>query len=401
MDAPALDAPAADWLVYGDSLQTKGDPRGALIAISLAIAEGTADESARDAYLAEHAAALLGDAAPFVATYRFDWTCALPTGVRVRLGANDGDHRLAILGSVLGAGLREIALVGHSTGRTPVGLGAAMTALLARRPAGLVRFAFIDERAENAHMLISRDFEPRDNLVSFGSFAPFFAIAEEIRIDVADSHQLDLSPIAGPELRAFTLNSLRFADYDDPGPMIARLEDSDLPKLERFRVRLTETWFANIPAEDNPYLPVYSERYTEETDEDGEPVENRYEEEADFGDNNGANWEVLGDLLRALSKVPLRELALTGFDSSRPLIEALDAGGFAPTLETLDLSDSGLNDDDCAWIVAHPARFGTLKRIVAERTQMTESGAATLKKLGVEVVAGGERVTYRYVVGSE
>jgi hypothetical protein len=113
MEAPALDAPAAEWLVYGDSLQTRGDPRGALIRDPHAVAEGKADESVREAYVKEHAAALLGDAAAFVDTCRFDWRHPLPVAVRVRLGAHDGDHRLALLQSPLGRGLREIALVGH------------------------------------------------------------------------------------------------------------------------------------------------------------------------------------------------------------------------------------------------------------------------------------------------
>jgi hypothetical protein len=401
MEAPPIDAPAAEWLVYGDSLQTKGDPRGALISISHAIAEGKADESVRDAYLKEHAAALLEDAAGFLDSYRFDWQFLLPLAVRVRLGARDGDHQLALLGTPLGRELRELALVGHTDQRESVDLSRAMHAALERRPAHLTRFAFIDERAAQAHMLISRDYAPSQNLVLFGSVVPFFAVAAEIRIAVADAQQLELAPIVGPHLETFTLDCLRFSDYSDSAPMLRQFESAELPELARLRLRLTETWVANIPLEETPYLPVYSQRYEDEVDEDDEPVVNRYEEEADGGDHVGPNWDALGELLAKLATAPLKELALTGFETARPIIEAMDRVGFAPSLEVLDLSDSSLDDEDCAWIAAHPATFGKVRKLVVERTRVTEVGAATLRKLRVEVVHGGAHVAYRYVVGSE
>jgi len=34
MNAPRPEAPAAEWLVFADSLQSKGDPRGELIALA-------------------------------------------------------------------------------------------------------------------------------------------------------------------------------------------------------------------------------------------------------------------------------------------------------------------------------------------------------------------------------
>jgi hypothetical protein len=401
MEAPPIDAPAAEWLVYGDSLQTKGDPRGALIAISHAIAEGKADESVRDAYLAEHAAALLGDAAGFLDTFRFDWRFLLPLGVNVRLGARDGDHQLALLQTPLGSELREITLVGHTDRGERVDLAPAMQRLLERRPAHLTKFAFIDERAARSQMLISRDYAPSENLVQLGSLGAFFAFAEEVHISVADAEQVAPAPGVAPNLVAFTLDCLRFAPYGDAGVMLGELESADLPRLERLRLRLTETWVANIPLETQPYLPVYSLRYEDEVDEDGEPVVNRYAEEADHGDHVGPSWDGLAEMLGELAKAPMKELALTGFETSRQVLEQCNVAGFAPTLEVLDLSDSSLSDEDCAWMVAHPAKFGQVRKLVVERTRVTELGAAMLRKLRVEVVHGGPHRSYRYVVGSE
>ncbi|MDQ3338162.1 MAG: hypothetical protein M4D80_23600 [Myxococcota bacterium] len=405
MQAPSIDAPSADWLVYGDSLQEAGDPRGELIGLSHAVAEGKTTADVRDAYVKEHAKALLGEAAPFLETYRFDWRFCLPLAVTVRIGANDGDRMLALLRTPLAAELRAITLVGHTDARAPVSLAPAMKELELRRPPALRSFTFVDERASKASMLISTDYEPPPNLVSFGSIVPFFAFAEEIQLDVADSHQLELSPMAAPELRAFTLKSLRFADYDSAAVMLGRLAEAKLPKLERYAVRLTETWFTNIAAEDNPYLPVYSEREAErvaEAAEEGEERENRYETEADEGDTEGIDWNgEIGALLELLAGCPLKHLALTAFNSSRTLIEAIDRVGLAPTLETLDLSDSSLGDEDATWIASRPARFAGLKKIIAERTSLSDAGIKTLKKLGPEIVASRGTNSYRYVVGSE
>lgn len=409
MQAPSIDAPAADWLVYGDSLQQSGDPRGELIGLSHAVAEGKITADVRDAYVKEHAAALLGDAAAFLDSYRFDWRFCIPLAVTVPIGANDGDRHLALLGTPIASELRAITLVGHTDARAPVSLEPAMKALELRRPPALRSFTFVDDRASKASMLVSFDFSPRPNLVTLGSLLPFFAFAEELHLDVADSYQLDLSPMDAPELRAFTLNNLRFGDYDSASTMLGRLAEANLPKLERYAVRLTETWTANIPAEDNPYLPIYSERYAaraaeaEEDLEDGEePGPNRYETEADTGDTEGVDWNgELDDLLEVLRGCPLKHLALTGFTSSRALVEALDRLGFAPTLETLGLSDSALDDSDATWIAGHPAKFAGLSRIVVERTNLTDAGAQTLKKLGPEIVHSHADAVYRYVVGSE
>ena len=408
MEAPAIDAPAADWLVYGDALQEQGDPRGELIGLSLAVAEGRMTADVRDAYIKEHAVALLGpNAAPYLETYRFDdWRFCIPFAATVRVGASDGDRDLRILDSPIASELRAFTLVGHTDGQVPANLTAVMKSLERRRPKTMRSFTFVDERASRSRSLISPDWEPNPNLVTFGPLRPFFAFAEELHLEVADSHQLELAPIDAPELRAFTLNSLRFGEYDNADTMVNRLLDASLPKLERFAVRLTEAWTANIPLEEDAYVPVYSQRYAEEAIEDEEageePRSNRYETDADYGDCEGVPWDdQLGDLLVFLVACPLKHLAFTGFTSSRSLLEGLARVGFAPTLETLDLSDSTLEDSDAMFIAEHPARFGQLKKIIVERTNLTAAGAQSLEKLGAEVVHSEGIRAYRYVVGSE
>src|SRR5215204_2997850 len=117
MQPPSLDAPNADWLVYADALQQAGDPRGELMGLAHAVAEGKITADVRDAYVKERG--LLGDAAEFLRAYDFDWRLS---GVRVRVGAGDPNVVAPLLASPLGRELRAITLVGHTDNRAPVDL---------------------------------------------------------------------------------------------------------------------------------------------------------------------------------------------------------------------------------------------------------------------------------------
>ena len=411
MQAPALDAPAADWLVYGDALQEAGDPRGELIGLSHAVAEGKMSADVRDAYVKQHAAALLSHAAPFLDTFRFEWRFCVPVAATMRFTSSTGDRDLMLLESPLGEQLRAITLVGDTSDRRPVDLEPMMKRLVSKRPPSLRSFSFVDERAQKASMLISRDYGPGANLVALGSLVPFYSFAEQIHLVVADSHQLELTPMDAPELRAFTLDCLRFAGFDEAGPMPGRLIEMEAPKLERYALRLTESYFTNIAAEDNPYIPVYTEyfdnrRAEHEAEQEDRPEDEREEfydrsDEGDEGELHGADWNALDALLAVLATYPLKHLALTGFASSRSLVEVIDTAGLAPTLEVLDLSDSQLDNDDAAWMASRPKAFAAPKKIVVDGTRLTAAGAATLKKLGPEIEWSSGGTQYRYIVGSE
>jgi len=398
IQAPSIDAPASEWLVYGDALQEAGDPRGELIGLSHAVDEGRTEATVRDAYVKDHAAALLGEAAPHLAAYRFDWRFCVPVGVEVRVGPDDRELVGPLLASPLAAELRSIRLVGV-TKKKRVDLAPSMKLLAEHLPAHCRSFAFVDQRAADASMLVSRDFDPNTNLVQLGPLAPFLAVAERMELVAADSHQLGLDNVDAPHLVSFVLNSLRFSDWEEAETMASRLGAAKWPKLENFELRLVETWFANIPFENNPYIPVYSEPDEDDEDEDGS---SRYDDEAEDGDSEGIDWSVLGDLLGTLSRCPLRRLALTSFESSDSLMEALESAGLAPSVEELVLSDSSFGDQNADWMVANKAVFAGVKKLVAERTPLTERGIAKLKTLGMTVVhSPGSGAYYRYMVGQE
>lgn len=390
MDRPALDAPAADWLVYGDSLQLAGDPRGELISLAHAVAEGRAEAAVRDAHIRRHWKALLGKCPPTTHAYELAWHYCLVRAAVVRVRPDEPDPVGPLLGAPAAAALEAIEVRGVPTTRG-VDLALAVQQLATRAPASCRSFSIIDERAAASAMLVSSEWEPDMNLVTLGPLAALWPRAEALSLEVADAHQLALGDIDAPALRSFALRSLRFTETDSAGPLVSQLAAARWPELASFELRLTETWNANVPLERDPYIPVYSAPGREEEFD-----------EFDHGRRMSVDWSRLAPLLKSLAACPLRRLALTSCSSSRSLLEAIARGPLPPSLEELDLSDGAIVDADVAWMLSHPAAFQPLRRIVLERTSVTAAAAADLRRLGPEVIhSEGEAPGYRYVVGQE
>jgi hypothetical protein len=391
---PSLDAPTADWLVYADALQEARDPRGELIVLNQAVDGGVSVE-ARDAFVTKNAQALLGGAGARIDAYRLKWRfCFVETAEVVVRSGDDGKQLVEdLLASPASAHVREIALVGVMGGNAPIDLTGAMAVLAAKLPASCRSVAFIDDRAAKTTLLVSRDFDPDANRVTLGSLEPFWSLPglERIHISVADGQEVELGAINAPNLRSFVFHCLRYAGtYGDASPITGAFAGADWPKLETFEVRLAETWVANIPADENAYVEKYS------GDEDWEDRM----DEAEEGENEGVNWNELDPVLATLAKSPLKRLALTSFDSSQSLLDTLASRGLPPTLEELDLSDSSVSEAD--WFVANKALFAPLKRLVLERTSLSDDDAKKLASLGPEIVhSSGGGARYRYLVGCE
>lgn len=385
---PAFDAPASEWLVYGDALQEANDVRGELVGLSHAVDEGRTEAGIRDAYVKRYATQLLGQAANQLSSYKLVWKFSELAGVEVRIGPDDDGPALVrgILEAPTAELLADITLVGVPDGARTVDLSAAMDLLANVHRITALRL--VDERARQAKMLVSRDFDPDDNLVTFGSLAPFWDRLTALSFDVADSYAItDLENINAPELRSFALRNLRFCDWEDADTMRNRLATAKWPKLEDFELRLVETVVANVPNEIEPYVAIYSA-----PDYDGR-------DDVDDGDGEPMAWERdLLPILATLKGCPLRRLALTSFQSDG-VLEALATSGLMPTLEVLDLSDSALGAKDVPWFEEHGAH---LKKLVLERTGIGEEGYGKLRKLDAQVsYSPGEGAVYRYVVGSE
>jgi hypothetical protein len=393
---PDRNAPASEWTVYADALQEANDPRGELIALNQAVAKGmsTAD---RDAYVAKHRAALFGPAADHADSFRVtEWVGCLADAVEVRIAATEsaGAVMTAFLASPLAAA-HAITLAGVPTGRTTVDVSAALAKLVAQWPANARVLALVDQRAAGTTMLASRDMEPPQNLVRFGDLGGVWKLPhlEELRIAVADSHQLELGTIDAPELRHFTLENLRYSSpYEGDAPISAVLAKASWPKLESFALRCTEEYMANVIADEGAYIEYYfgNEDWEDRMDEaeiDGENVE-------------GTNWGQLQAVLENLKKSPVKRLALTSFDSTQSLLQTIASAGLPPTLEELDLSDSSISSID--WFTENKALFFKVKKLVLDNTMITDEDAAALGSLGPTIQhKNGRAPQYRYIVGQE
>jgi hypothetical protein len=388
---PALDAPASDWLVYGDALQEANDVRGELVGLSHGVDERRTEAGIRDAYVKRYATQLLGQAANELAHYTLRWKFSELSAVEVRIGPDDdGPARVrAILEAPTAELLTDITLVGVPDGDRGVDLSATMDLIAGAKR--ITALGLVDERARNARMLVSRDFDPDNNLVTLGRLAPFWDRLEHLRLDVADSQAVDLENINAPALRSFALRNLRFSDWEDAQTMCSRLGGARWPKLESLELRLVECWVANVPNEIEPYIPIYSAE-----DYDGR-------DDTDDGDAEGINWtRELVPVLATLKQAPLRRLALTSFQSTTSLLEALRGSGLLPVIKELDLSDSALDARDVDWMLEHRDAFEGLERLIVERTSIDAAGAEKLRTLGPAITHSvGTGAVYRYVVGQE
>jgi hypothetical protein len=392
---PDRNAAASEWTVYADALQEANDPRGELIALNQAVAKGMSAAD-RDAYLAKHRAALFGPAADHPDNFRVAaWIGSIADSVEIRVRSSDNADAVmtAFLASPLAAA-HTITLAGVPENRTVVNLADAVGRLVANWPPTARALALVDDRATNTTMLASRDMEPPENLVKFGSLAGVWGLPhlEELRLDVADSHQLDLGTIAAPELRSFTLNNLRYSTpFEGDVPMSAVLAKATWPKLESFALRCTEELMANVIADEGAYIEYYH---------GNEDWEDRADE-AEEGENvEGTNWGQLQAVIENLKKSPLKRLALTSSDSTQSLLQTIAKAGLPATLEELDLSESSFSGAD--WFVENKALLFKLKKLVLAETNLPDEELLKLGELGPVIVSSSGRTPkYRFVVGQE
>jgi uncharacterized protein (TIGR02996 family) len=396
---PPLDAPDDQWLVYADALQEAGDPRGELIALNQKVTGG-ADPKDRDAFVQQHAAELLGPAAEYFGAYQLDWRRCVLEMAAVRVGPQDDAAAMtrALLASPAAEGLWKLSLVGVPSGsHDAIDLSGAVAEVVKAMPESCRYVALVDDKANKSQSLISRDYDPGENLVQFGPLTELVALSglERLHIVTADPHQLDFEGLDAPGLRSFTLHGLRFAEsYDAPSQIATQLASIKWPKLEDFEARLAETWTCSVPDETGAYVAVYAEM-----DED----ESYYDEYDDDGWNEGVNYtEELAGLMESLKQTPLKRLALTSFDSSGQLLEALRSHGLPETLEELDLSESSLGAEAVQFFLDNKELFGKLKRLVLEDTLIGDDDAKKLADLGPEIEhSEGSGACYRFLVGME
>lgn len=396
IDRPADDAAPEAWLVYADALQAEDDPLGALIVLNHGVANGEAP-ARRDAHLAQHAAAILGPLAPHLASIDIAWRFAVPEVVSVRVGPHDDAEALvsALFASPLAAAMRRLRLVGLTPADSDtVHLSDGVRAIAQQLPPSCPAVELVDERARNARIIVSSEYSPGQNLVSFGPLAELLAVPHlrELRIHTADAEQLELAAGDAPGIESFTLLPLRWpTEYQGSSQLTRSLAEMRWPSLRELALRLPETFTYAWPIQDGAY--VVDDRYLEENDEyDGD--------ESGYSDTD---WPAeLGPLLAALQDSGLERLSLTGFASSRGVLQAIAAAGLPARLKHLDLGGSNVDGEDVAWMLeaAHRPLFAALETLDLRGTLVRDP--APLAGLGPEVLhQPGVGSIYEFSVGME
>lgn len=386
-NAPSFDAPDAEWLVWADALQQRGDPRGELAAL----VHG-ANARKLGEFVRRHAEALLGDAARHFRDGQLELTWRWGFVDRATLrgaSAEDlGEAWAALTAAPVGARVRALTLVGVPDEADLAVAGAMendriidLSPLVARIASGsaLEELHLVDDRAEQCSTLTSRNFDPRVALVQFGPLERLWRMKglRRLRVVVADPHALRPGTIDAPELESLTIHGLRygrpFYGHVRATDLSTALARAKLPRLREFDCRLCEEYMVNVLNDRGAYRPH-------------EMPTDPYESGVEEGTNQGVDWPVeLGDALRTLVASPLERLALTSFESAASLLSLLAQTGLPRSLKVLDLSDSSLWHDDLPWFVTRAPELARLDRLVLNETGFTDDDVQQLEALGVKV----------------
>ncbi len=387
-EMPTADAPNDAWSVFADALQTAGDPRGELIALSIA-----GDEAARDAYIDEHADALLGPLDAWREQLTVDWTHCLATRVAISTnGPNAPGTTLDAVKAVIEApltGMESLSLAVETPRTEPVDVGDAVAWLAENLPDSCPHVELVDARAKASTTVVSADYDPGPNLVELGELAPFWK-RESLRaftLHCADLGQVQFGEIASEHLEQLAIYGLRWPNWGDFDQVVQSIS---LPALKRLALRLPQTIVYSWPTNDGAY--VASERYEEESEWHDAGVD---------GWADAPDWQAdLPVLLGRVAGTPLEHLALTGFLSGRAVLDALVASGILSQLRVLDLSGGDVRDADVTGILENRKAFAGLE--VFDLSDTLIRAVHRLDGLGPEIRhSTGSGTRYAFSVGME
>lgn len=380
---PPLDAPDEEWLVWADAMQQAGDPRGELIALA-----GHPEQLAK--HVTRHADRLFG---PTIGRHvrkgrmRVTWRRAVPDIVEIRVDDKSDQPLLLaeVVESPIAHAMRGIAITAVTPNNRDLDAGAIMDYLTSIEvPRNWTSLSLIDDRASTVDHMITRDFAPEPNLVTFGPLDrlwPQLPHLEELRLVVADPAQHQLGTIRLPELRSFALHCLYWTDGTG-----RQLAASEWPKLSSLEIRLVEDFTNNEPSDARAYRTVYSYPSAGADDPFQSTARNYVDRAAD-----------LQPLFENLSQRSLERLAVTSFNNGDLVLTLLEDYPLY-VLTHLDLSDSALTVEDLERLANNPLVL-QLDQLVIER--ITAAKAKMFGALDVRHSHAPNAPSYRYVVGWE
>lgn len=352
LEAAILRAPESPdgYLVYGDWLQSQGDPRGELIALQHAQlqakgAEATALKRKVAALLKKHQDVLLGARLSSMLgdpTLKVEWHLGFIRSARVA-AAEYGDDPEFQLDETLSM------LLAHPSARFLQELTLGLADREGENEYGSLIKLIAKAAPKSLRKLFIGDFVfPDDTEISWtdlGNVAPLYKALPQLRSLHLRGGGASLGKLDLPELRDFILETGGL-----PRPAVKSIASASWPKLERLVV-----WFG-------------SEEY-----------------------GAGGDVDDLRPLLDATGLPELKHLGLCNAEFTDALCAALPKSKVLKQLETLDLSRGTLTDKGAEVLLANAAAFKHLKHLDVTRNLLSDKAAKSLAKLCADVARGNQR----------
>jgi uncharacterized protein (TIGR02996 family) len=331
------------YLVYGDWLTERGDPRGELIVVQTRLEQqpGNAELAARaNAILAEHRATWLGELAKLEAD---DFWCEWRRGFMhaARIGPDVSEYQTSeidfpdTIGKLLALPgirfLRSLTIGAKSFDDYPVTWDPEFAALIEHGiPEGLRRLS-IDC---GGYWDISA--------TEVGNLEPLYPHLDKLRELHIHAAMISLKGLDLPALRSLDLETNALSKSD-----LEALRYSNIPHLEKLVLCLGAT-----------------------------------------GGDYGGDIELddLKPIFAAQNLGNVRHLGLANSSYADEIAEAIAGSEILPRLHTLDLSRGTLGDEGATAILTNAARFAHLKVLDLSRSYLSKAVIAQLEAIGPKVI---------------
>ncbi|MFY0574171.1 WGR domain-containing protein [Cystobacter fuscus] len=349
------------YLVYGDWLQSQGDPRGELIALQCAAHQASGEEATNlkrqaSALVRKYKKYLLGALAD-KADNEVDvgWRFGFIQSARLARGDFDSEfdaadavkHLLALPSARF---LRELTF-----GMADFEENSYSEAIEALK----------GTTCPTLETLFIGDFEyPDETEISWThlqDISPVYKAFPRLRSLKVRGGELEMGEVNLPELREFTVETGGL-----PLAAVKSIVKANWPKLERL-----EVWFG-------------SENY-----------------------GAGGGVDDIQPLLEGKGVPALKHLGLRNAEFTNELCKALPRAKILPQLESLDLSMGTMTKEGAEALVANAAAFKHLKRLDVTENLLSDEAQKQVAKLGEYVAHGNQRDDYdedddyRYVAVGE
>ncbi len=340
------------YLIYGDWLQSQGDPRGELIAIQCAAAQAEGEEATKlkrqaAGLVRKYKEYLLGPLANLEKVeekeVEVEWQFGFIKSARLARGDFDSDFDVAqaakqLLSLPSGRFLRELTF--------------GMADFEENSYHDVIN-ALAEVGCPTLEKLFIGDFQyPDDTEISWtqlGSIEPLYKACPNLRSLHLCGGSLELGKAVNlPELRELTVETGGL-----PLGAVKTLAKSHWPNLERL-----EVWFG-------------AENY-----------------------GAGGGVEDIQPLLDGKNLPKLKHLGLCNAEFTNELCQVLHQAKILKQLETLDLSKGTMTDEGAAALAANAAAYKHLKHLDVTRNMLAGNGEVHVAKLCGSVALGNQRQGY-------